>query len=138
MQLSQKEKMLLEDLKSHEQMFAQKCSEFANQAQDPQLKQIFQNMAQHEQQHVRKIDQSLSQTSGTSGQSQGMTGQKDSMLCHDMLSTEKYLSGAYNTVIFEIQDTSLRQDLNSIQSEKQRQGEEIFRYMQSKGMYTVH
>ncbi|AFV02961.1 MAG: spore coat protein [Dehalobacter sp. 4CP] len=138
MQLSQKEKMLLEDLKSHEQMFAQKCSEFANQAQDPQLKQLFQNMAQHEQQHVQKIDQSLSQTSGTSGQLQGMTGQKDSMLCHDMLSTEKYLSGAYNTVIFEIQDTSLRQDLNSIQSEKQRQGEEIFRYMQNKGMYTVH
>jgi hypothetical protein len=34
MQLSQKEKMLLEDLKGHEEMFVQKCKEYANQAQD--------------------------------------------------------------------------------------------------------
>jgi spore coat protein CotF len=63
---------------------------------------------------------------------------KDAMLCHDMLSSEKYLSSAYNTAIFEMQDTKTRQELNSIQSDKQKHGEEIFKYMQSKGMYQVH
>lgn len=138
MQLSQKEKMLLEDLKGHEQMFAQKCSDYANQAQDPQLKQLFQSMAQSEQQHVQKVSKNLSETSTQAQQAQPAANQKDSILCHDMLSTEKYLSGAYNTAIFEIQDTNIRQELNFIQSEKQKHGEEIFRYMQSKGMYTVH
>jgi len=137
MQLSQKEQMLLEDLRGHEQMFAQKCSDYANQAQDPQLKQIFQNMSQHEQQHIQKISQKLNQPQGTAWQS-GQTGQKDAMLCHDMLSSQKYLSGAYNTAIFEMKDTNLRQDLNTIQSDKQKHGEEIFQYMQSKGLYNVH
>ena len=136
MQLSEKERMLLEDLRSHEQMFVQKCSDYANQAQDPQLKQIFQNLAQHEQGHIQKISQKLNQT-GSQGQT-GQTGQKDEMLCHDMLSSEKYLSSAYNTAIFEIQDSAFRQELNTIQSDKQKHGEEIFKYMQSKGMYQVH
>jgi len=138
MQLSQKERMLLEDLRGHEEIFVHKCKEYANQAQDPQLKQIFQNLSQHEQQHVQKISQSLSQ--GTAGQQTGqaMANQKDAILCHDMLSTEKYLSGAYNTAIFEMKDTNVRQELNSIQSDKQRHGEELFNYMQSKGMYQVH
>jgi len=57
------------------------------------------------------------------------------MLCQDMLSSEKYLSSVYNTAIFEMQDTSIRQELNAIQSDKQKFGEEIYKYMQSKGMY---
>ena len=137
MQLSQKEKMLLQDLKGHEQMFGQKCSDYANQAQDPQLKQIFQNMAQHEQQHIQSISQNLNETQGSQGQS-GQTNQKDTLLCHDMLSSQKYLSGAYNTAIFEMKDTNIRQELNTIQSDKQKHGEEIFKYMQRKGMYNVH
>ncbi|NLI91565.1 MAG: DUF2383 domain-containing protein [Peptococcaceae bacterium] len=138
MQLSQKEQMLLEDLRGHEEMFIQKCNEYANQAQDPQLKQIFQNMAQHQKQHVQKISQRLTQTGAGQQTGQSMANQKDAILCHDMLSSEKYLSGAYNTAIFEMKDASIRQDLNSIQSDKQKHGEELFNYMQSKGMYQVH
>jgi len=138
MQLSQKEQMLLEDLKGHEEMFIQKCNDYANQAQDAQLKQIFQNMAQHEQQHVQKISQNLSQSNVTPQSGQTLGNQKDATLCHDMLSTEKYLSSAYNTAIFEMKDTNLRKDLNTIQSDKQKHGEDLFNYMQSKGMYKVH
>lgn len=139
MQLSQKEKMLLEDLRGHEETFIQKCNEYANQAQDSQLKQIFKNMAQHQVQHVQKISKNLSPTQGTQQQAgQSMTNQKDSMLCQDMLSSEKYLSSAYNTAIFEMTDATIRQDLNTIQSDKQKHGEELFNYMQSKGMYKVH
>jgi spore coat protein CotF len=136
MQLSPKEKMLLEDLKSHEQMFVQKCTDYANQTSDPQLKQLFQSIAQRKQQHLQTIGQNLNQTQGYA--SAGQTDQKDAMLCQDVLSTQKYLSGFYNTAIFEMQDTKIRQDLNVIQSDTQKQGEEVFQFMQSKGIYNVH
>jgi spore coat protein CotF len=123
--LNQKERMLLEDQKSHEQICIQKYNNYANQAQDPQLKQLFQTYAGQEQQHYNTINQILNgqvpntqqgggqQAGGQPGQqggSQGMTqsisqsgmnNKKDAELCTDMLMTEKYVSGAYDTAIFE-------------------------------------
>ena len=49
--------------------------------------------------------------------------------------TEKYVSGTYDTSIFEFRDANIRQALNHIQKEEQQHGEDIFNYMQSKGMY---
>ncbi|MGB4438214.1 MAG: spore coat protein, partial [Sedimentibacter sp.] len=63
------------------------------------------------------------------------TSDKD--LCTDMLMTEKYVSGAYNTAIFEFRDTQVRSILNHIQKEEQQHGESIFKYMESNGMYQV-
>jgi spore coat protein CotF len=60
----------------------------------------------------------------------------DKDLCTDMLMTEKYVSGAYDTAIFEFKDASVRDVLNHIQKEEQKHGEAIFAYMQSKGMYS--
>lgn len=164
--LSQKERLLLEDQKSHEEICIKKYSDYANKAQDPQLKQMFQAHAQHEQQHLTTINQILggqlsamttqSQSQGQSGmqnqqqnqqtmqnkqQNQGsMTSgsgnEKDKDLCSDLLMTEKYVSSTYNTVIFECADTNVRQALNHIQKEEQKHGEDIFHYMQSHGMYT--
>ncbi|KUO58602.1 MAG: coat protein F [Gracilibacter sp. BRH_c7a] len=150
MQLSQKERMLLEDLKSHEEMCIKKYTNYANQAQDSQLKQMFQNHAQIEQEHYNTIDQILKgqvpniqqqgqqQQQQFQGQQAGMSQQKDADSCQDMLQTEKYVSGAYDTAIFEFQDPNVRQVLNHIQSEEQKHGEAIFSYMQSKGLYKVH
>lgn len=59
----------------------------------------------------------------------------DKDLCTDMLMTEKYVSGAYDTAIFEFRDASVRDVLNHIQKEEQKHGEAIFMYMESKGMY---
>ena len=59
----------------------------------------------------------------------------DSMLCNDMLMTEKFVSGAYDTAIFEFKDPAVRQALNHIQKEEQKHGEGLFQYMQSNGMY---
>lgn len=70
-----------------------------------------------------------------SGSSTG--SQKDASLCNDMLMTEKYVSGAYDTAIFEFADANIRQALNHIQKEEQQHGEKIFNYMQSNGMYNV-
>jgi spore coat protein CotF len=49
--------------------------------------------------------------------------------------TEKYVSGTYDTAIFEFTNTAMRQALNHIQKEEQQHGEGIFNYMQSRGMY---
>ncbi|MBM7854887.1 spore coat protein CotF [Desulfohalotomaculum tongense] len=152
--LTEKEKLLLQDQKRHEEVCIQKYNDYANQAQDPQLKQLFNYHAQQEQQHLNTINQILSgqvpnvsqqqgqqmQQSGAQGQvqsfMQGTAGnQHDAALCRDLLMTEKYVSGTYDTAIFEFTDTNVRQVLNHIQKEEQQHGEEILNYMQSKGMY---
>ena len=64
-----------------------------------------------------------------------MGNQTDAALCNDMLMTEKYISGTYDTTIFEFVDTNARQVLNHIQKEEQQHGEGIFNYMKNHGMY---
>lgn len=61
----------------------------------------------------------------------------DKEICSDLLMTEKYVSGTYDTAIFEFKDTQVRNVLNHIQKEEQKHGESIFKYMESKGMYNV-
>ncbi len=151
LQLTAKERMLLEDQKEHEELCIQKYQNYSMQASDPELRQLFASLEQKEQEHLNSINQILAgqipdlQQSQSPGQQmppaqqdamQGaMSNQKDSALCTDMLSTEKYVSGTYDTTIFECTDTNLRQVLNHIQKEEQEHGEQIYNYMHSKGMY---
>ncbi|MBP1759560.1 MAG: coat protein [Firmicutes bacterium] len=161
-QLSQKEKSLLMDQKTHEETCVDKYTKYANQAQDPQLKQLFNSYSAKEQEHLNTINQLLNgqvpsmggqqnqgqqaqnqqqMTSGAQTQMtstvQGNYNQEDAKLCKDMLMTEKYVSGAYDTAVFEFRDTNVRQILNHIQKEEQQHGEGIFQYMQGQGMYQV-
>ena len=158
-QLSQKERMFLQDLSHHEQLCVQKYNKYSNEAQEPQLKQLFQTHSSHEQRHFNTVNQILSgqvpnMNQGQQGQNQqqkqampagqgmqsqasGAFNQNDAELANDMLSTEKYISGTYDTAIFEFQDTNVRQTLNHIQSEEQKHGEDLFNYMKSHGMYNV-
>lgn len=160
--LTQKERYLLEDQKSQEEICVKKYNNYAEQTQCPQLKQLCKQLAQQEQQHLNTINQILNgqtpnmsqqqgqqggqqnqqqnqqqsqQNTNMQGMSTGMTNQQDADLCTDLLSTEKYVSGAYDTAIFEFRDANIRQALNHIQKEEQQHGEQIFNYMQSKGMY---
>ncbi|HOB21127.1 MAG TPA: spore coat protein [Candidatus Atribacteria bacterium] len=168
MSLTQKERYLLEDQKKHEQICIMKYNNYAAQATDPELKQLFQSFAKQEQQHYNTINQLLSgqvpdtqqqqqqqqqqqgqqqqqaaQAQGQQAQQQqqqgmqAMQNQSDEALCTDMLMTEKYVSSAYNTAIFEFQDPNARQVLNHIQKEEQQHGEGIFNYMKKKGLYKV-
>lgn len=154
-QLSQKERMLLQDQMNHEEICIKKYTNYSNIAQDPELKQMFKTYASQEQQHYNTLNQILnSQTPNMSAQQGGQTttqggnmtqtslsgtmaNQNDADLCTDMLMTEKYVSSAYNTAIFEFADANTRQALNHIQKEEQGHGEGIFKYMQNKGMYKV-
>lgn len=150
MNLSQKERFLLEDQKSHEESCVKKYNEYASRAEDPQLKQLFKTYAQEEQEHLNTINQLLSgqipnmNQQGQQNQKQqnqqpssSINSQADAMLCTDLLMTEKYVSGTYDTAIFEFRDPQIRDVLNHIQKEEQQHGEGIFKYMESKGMYTV-
>ncbi|WP_092473454.1 spore coat protein [Desulfotruncus arcticus] len=149
--------MLLQDQKKHEELCVQKYQNYAQQAQDPQLKQMFNALAQTEQQHLNTVNQLLSgqvpnlqqsQQNQSQGQSQytqaaaqnknpGTASQNDIGLCNDMLVTEKYISGTYDNTIFECTNANVRQVLNHIQKEEQQHGEAIFNYLQSRGMYNV-
>jgi spore coat protein CotF len=146
--LSQKERMLLEDQKSHEQICIEKYSNYAEQAQDIQLKQICKANEQVERNHLDTINQLLSGNIPQMNQKQNpaqnmnttqtsVSNISDKDMCSDLLMTEKYVSGTYDTTIFEFRDTQVRDVLNHIQKEEQKHGEAIFQYMESKGMYNV-
>ncbi|MEG0641852.1 MAG: spore coat protein [Clostridium sp.] len=154
--LSQKERMLLEDQKKHEEACILKYSNYANQTNDNQLKQIFNANEQGEREHLNSINQLLSgkipQMNQQQGQSSGQgmrsitnmnntqasgVNLSDADMCTDLLMTEKFVSGAYNTTIFEFRDPQARDVLNHIQKEEQKHGEAIFQYMESNGMYNV-
>ncbi len=164
-QLSQKEKMLLGDLKKEEELCVIKYQNYAQQAKDSQLSQLFNKLAGEEQKHYDTVNQLLqsggqaqaSQSGGQSGQggsqqktsaqmaqpasaqmnlSQGAPGNNsDKYLLQDMLSTEKYVSSAYDTSVFESGNTNIRQALQHIQQDEQNHGEQLFQYMNSHGMY---
>lgn len=160
--LTQKERMLLQDQKGHEELCIKKYNDYASKAQSQQLKQLFSNFAAKEQEHLNSINQMLNGQIPQMNQQQGQQGQQsqqqnqqqgnqnqqtmnqtgsfmnsaeDKNLLQDMLMVEKYVSGAYDTSIFEMTDTNVRQVLNHIQKEEQEHGEGLYNYMKSHGMY---
>jgi len=149
MNLSQKETSLLKDLRSQEQLCVEKYSKYANDARDGQLKNLFTQIGQTEQQHLQTLDQidagnvPQMQQSGQGWQTESFSAanyspqdkQKDSFLCADMLSTEKHVSSTYNTCIFEFADSNVRNALNHIQKEEQEHGDRIYKFMSANGMY---
>jgi spore coat protein CotF len=152
MQLNQKETSLLQDLKKQEEVCVEKYGRYSNDANDAQLKSLFGQIGQAEQQHLNTITQILGGTvpqmpSGGGQQAQAGFTQtytassadpnkaKDAFLCTDMLSTEKHVSSVYDTSIFEFKDTGIRNDLNHIQKEEQEHGEQLYNYMAANNMY---
>lgn len=155
--LTAKERTLLEEQKNHEEICVQKYNDYANLASDQQLKTLFKNNAQTEQQHLDTINQLLNgqmpkmHQQGQSNINQFSQQQQpnnfqmrnnltntqsvDKNLCSDLLMTEKYVSGAYDTAIFEFKDPQIRETLNHIQKEEQQHGEAILNYMVNTGMY---
>jgi len=153
MQLTQKETTLLKDLKDQEQVCVEKYAKYSSDAKDQQLKDLFSQISQNEQQHLDTVTQIMG---GTMPQMQGGGGQQikltftptyqntacsdpnrqnDSYVCTDALSTEKHVSSMYNTSVFEFRDTGIRDALNHIQKEEQQHGEQIYQYMSQNGMY---
>ena len=146
--LTEKERLLLEDQKRHEELCIEKYSNYAKLAKDRQLKEICTVNGEVERKHLDSINELLSgnlpdmnqqksQSSGTKATSEQVAGinLSDKDICSDLLMTEKYVSGAYDKAIFEFKDTGVRDVLNHIQKEEQKHGEAVFQYMENKGMY---
>lgn len=149
--LSQKERMILEDGKHQEDICVKKYQSFANQAKDPQLKQLLNELASEEQHHYNIINEllqgnkpNLSHSNQAMSNAQTPTttnisfsNPEDALLCGDLLATEKYVSGFYDTGVFESVNKDVREALQHIQKEEQKHGEELFNYMHANGMYNV-
>lgn len=77
--LTTKEKLLLEDMKSHEEQCILKYDNYHNLACDPGLKAVFRSNGQIEQEHLQTINQILSgkvpsMSGGQSGSQSGSSG----------------------------------------------------------------
>ncbi len=149
MQLTPKETSLLKDMQDQEQLCIDKYTKHAGCAKDPQLKDLFTQIASSEQQHYDALEQMKSGTVAapfSAGSSQpsftaryNMTDnpdkQNDCYLCTDLLSGEKHASQLYDTCIFEFKDENARTLLNSIQKAEQGHGKALYDYMSVNSMY---
>ena len=149
MTLTQKEMSLLKDLKDQEQLCIDKYTKHSAAATDPQLKNLFTQLAQHETNHLKGLCQletgTVPQTqNGENKQMPTFTAyhkaetaekKEDCYLCTDVLSGEKEVSKLYDTCIFEFADENARTYLNSIQKQEQNHGKMIYDYMNANGMY---
>ena len=150
MQLTEKERTLLKDLKDSEQLCIDKYTKHASAAHDAQLKNLFSTLAQDERKHLETLSQIEGGTVPTAGgASQSMptfsatysvgdsstAAKDDAYLCTDLLSGEKQVSHLYDTCIFEFNDEGVREVLAGIQKREQMHGKMIYDYMKTNGMY---
>lgn len=153
---TQKEASLLKDLKGQEQLCVDKYGKYADEACDPELKELFRTIQQVEQGHLNTVTTLLNGQMPQQGNAQKQQNQQpqryaefpsqgaqdvhrafqqDKFLAEDALCTEKEVSGAYNVSIFEFRDPQVRQLLHQIQGAEQQHGEMLYRYMAKSGMY---
>ncbi|MBE6638023.1 MAG: ferritin-like domain-containing protein [Ruminococcaceae bacterium] len=149
MQLTQKERDLIKDLKDQEQLCIDKYSKHAECASDSQLKALFTGISGTERQHLETLTQIENGTVPPVGNadkplptfhptySTTETPQKknDCYLCTDLLTTEKHASHLYDTCVFEFDNQGVRKVLASIQEEEQQHGKAIYDYMKVNSMY---
>ena len=147
MQLTQKETMLLSDMKSQEKLCIEKYSKNAAAANDAQLKTLFGELGAVEQKHLTMLNDigngkiptvssasSAPRTFSATYSSETPEKQQDRFLCSDLLAIEKHASSVYDTCIFEFTDAGARSALNHIQKEEQEHGQMLYDYMACHGM----
>ena len=148
MKLTQKESMLLQDLKTSEEICIEKYTEYARKAEDQALADLFLTIKAKEEEHLETINSLMAgQVPMMAGGGQGSEGQPgdgqatrqshsktDEYMLKDALDTEKHVSGVYDTCIFEFTDAGARSALNHIQKEEQEHGQMLYDYMSCHGM----
>ena len=150
MQLNQKQTMLLQDLKSQEEICIQKYNNYSSMSISGDLKNLFNDLSNAEKSHLNTLNEILngntpqmnSNSFGTSFQ--GCTTKsaystfelkkQDEFLCKDALAMENHVSSVYDVSIFEMADSSIRNALNHIQKEEQQHGEKIYQFMSCNSM----
>lgn len=146
MTLTTKEQSLIADLKSSEEICIQKYNKYSNEACDAELKNLFCKLSQNEQTHLDWLNQIQNGTvpdcaaisKGTPCNLESRTPpckETDTFLCKDALSMEKHVSSVYDISVFEFSNKDLRCVLNTIQTQEQNHGEQIYNYMSAHNMY---
>ena len=151
MNLTEKERTLLEDLKSQEQLCIEKYTRYESMAHDICLKNLFAELKTKEAEHLATVTKILHGDQVSVGACPMATESvtkcaassvseeekcEDSYLCKDALSMEKHVSSVYDISVFEFKNPALRDALAHIQKEEQNHGERIYSYMAINGMYS--
>lgn len=151
MVLKEKERTMVEDLRTQEQSCIQKYQNYAEQAKDPELKKLFQKLQKEEQKHFDSLGQVLSgnvpacdcnDSEGKTYEPKATYGmlddsedkKQDAFLATDCIGTEKLVSGEYNTGVFVFGNSALRKLLADIQIEEQNHAEMLYKYKVANSM----
>ncbi len=147
---TKKEQNFLKDLQSEEKLCVEKYQRAAEDACDPTLTSLFNEIEKAERHHYDVVTEMISGTvpvqkpkepsrkkdphamKSTASRSEK---QRDAYLLSDLLGTEKYIAGVYNTSVFEFSDPAARNALAEIQRQEQEHGKSLSEYMQANNMY---
>lgn len=149
--LNEKERAAIMDLQTQEKSCVEKYGKYAEQARDPELKNLFRNIQQEEQKHYESLSMILSGSvpecncndrSGKDYQPKAVytamsspeDKQHDAFLATDCIGTEKLVSGTYNDDVFAFGDSGVRKLLADIQIEEQNHAEMLYKYKTVNGM----
>lgn len=145
MVLTEKETTALKDLQTQEQSCIQKYTRYSKEAHDPQLKDLFKQLACEEQKHYKSLEQALNgkvasvdcndskglnyqpQTYYTSNDN-STEKQDDCFWVTDCIGTEKLVSSEYNSDVFIFGEPDMRKLLADIQIEEQNHAEMLWKY----------
>lgn len=146
---TKKEQNFLKDLQSEEKLCVEKYQRAAENACDRTLTSLFNEIEKAEKHHYDVVTEMLSGTVPAQKAQQPSQKkdphalkstanraekQRDAYLLNDLLSTEKYIAGVYNTSVFEFTDPAARNVLAEIQRQEQEHGKSISEYMQANNM----
>ncbi len=151
MQLTEKEKTLLNELKHQEKTCVEKYEFYANSAKDPELATLFRTIKKEEEEHLNSINDTLNGNIPTienkdskvmsykpNATYTNMTNSEDKkhdeLLCTDSIANEKYVSSTYDNDLYHFTSHAIRKLLNHIQTEEQEHAEMIYRYKEANGM----
>lgn len=143
MNWSEKEQAALKSLQKEEKMCAEKYSRAADCTENPALAQMFRKISGEENGHYNTVTRMLegsvpAPAAGKKPMTQAPAGQvssqQDQFLLEDLLATEKFTSGAYNSAVFDFEDEQARQVLSEIEQEEEHHGKQLSDWMPSSGL----
>ena len=148
--LTEKQLAVAQDLLDQEKACVQKYEFYANQAKDTELRKLFTQIKEDEENHYNSINSLINgdpdsevdtspadeymphPTYGPMDESENK--KFDAFLCTDSIASEKYVSSAYDFNLFQFGDTKTRKLLNDIQTAEQNHAEMIYKYKVANGM----
>ena len=160
--LTNKERFLLEGEKYQQQLAIDKYNNFSLQAADPILKTIFSNLSKIEENHLNMVNEMLqgripqintqtlhpyyTNTSSLSNEYLNIGNMTitsmdnsfddgDKIICFDALTTEELLHSTYSASSLEFEESEYKNILSKIIDDKKNSLQYLNDYMIKKGMY---